>query len=234
MLAKDIMTVDPITVGPDATIEEIAQLMVGRRVSGIPVVDNGKVVGIVSEGDLMRRPETDTEPEHSWWLTIFGGHTDRSEEYLKTHGHKASQVMTSNVVTVTSETPASEIADILSHRHIKRVPVVDGGKLVGIVSRADIVRGLATHKVHIQTGATPSDTDLRETIIQAMLDAGMRGEESVNPIVSSGNVDLWGWVETEKEREATELLVRDIDGVKSVNNKLGLLDQMSRRVYWAE
>ncbi len=111
MLAKDVMTTKLVTVGLDATVEDIAKLFVERRISGVPVVDDkGKVVGIVSEGDLMRRPENETERRHSWWLELVSGSQENAAEYVKAHGSTASDVMSRKVVTVAEERSLGEVA----------------------------------------------------------------------------------------------------------------------------
>ncbi len=144
MRAKDVMTSPIVTVGPEATVQEIAKLLIERQVSGMPVLDQGgRVVGIVSEGDLMRRVEHADERHRSWWLKLFSDEITEATEYVKTHGRRAAEVMTRDVVTVDEDTPLHEIAALLEERRIKRVPVVRDGRLVGIVSRANLLHGLA-------------------------------------------------------------------------------------------
>ncbi len=144
MEAQDIMTRDVVTVGPDATVQEIAQLLVDRHVSAAPVVDAaGALLGIVSEGDLVRRLEIAGERQPSWWLAMISDPGERAKDYVKTHAQKASEIMTKNVATVNEATSVADIAHLLEERRIKRVPVLADGKLVGIVARADLLRALA-------------------------------------------------------------------------------------------
>src|ERR687883_465537 len=125
MYARDVMTTDVISVGPEATIGEIAALLIQHRISAVPVLDHGAIVGIVSEGDLMRRPETETEGAPSPWLSLFTGPGVVPDRFSKAHGTTAREVMTRNVVTVTPDTPLDEVARLLETKRIKRVPVVE-------------------------------------------------------------------------------------------------------------
>ena len=128
MQAKDVMTPNVVTVTPDASVKDIAELLLERQISALPVVDaEQKIVGIVSEGDLLRRPETGTERRRSWWLSLFSSSEERAADYVKGHGRRAEEVMTRNVVTVEEDTPLNKIAELLERRRIKRVPVVVGG-----------------------------------------------------------------------------------------------------------
>ncbi len=137
MTAKDIMARPVVSVGPDTSVQEIARLLLERRISAVPVVDDrSRVIGMASEGDLMRRPESRTERHASWWLELLEGTEERARTYLESHGLTARDVMTREVVTVAENTPLDKIATLLERNRIKRVPVLRGGKVVGIVSRA--------------------------------------------------------------------------------------------------
>jgi CBS domain-containing protein len=141
--ARDVMTTRVAAIGADATVREAARLMVERRVSALPVLgDQGRVAGIVSEGDLVRRSELGTgAATGSWWLRVLA--EDTARDYVKTHGVAVREVMTRPVVSVRRSTPLREIVRLLEKHRIKRVPVLEAGRLVGIVSRADLVRRLA-------------------------------------------------------------------------------------------
>jgi len=143
MKAKDIMTANVISVGPDVGVHDVAQLLLARHISAVPVVDeSSRLLGIVSEGDLMRRAEIGTERPRAWWLELIGWRSDedRVKDYIHDHGHTAGEVMTGGVVTVTEDTDLGEIARLLERHRIKRVPVVRGRAVVGIVSRANRCR----------------------------------------------------------------------------------------------
>ena len=152
MQAKDIMTSPAVTIGPETTVRDAAKTMLAKNISAVPVVGaDGKLAGIVSEGDLMRRVETGTA-RHPWWLSwVVDEPEDRARDYIKSHGTLARDVMTSRVVTVAADTPLGQIARLLEKHRIKRVPVVDaGGAVVGIVSRANLLQGLT-----VQQSAAP-------------------------------------------------------------------------------
>lgn len=235
MQAKDIMTTAVVTTAPDATVGEIASLMLERRISALPVVDaDGRIRGIVSEGDLMRRPESGTEPHHSWWLRLIATPDENAGEYLKVHGLTAGDVMTHDVVTADAGTSAGDIAELLERRHIKRVPVLDKGKVVGIVSRADLLRALASHKRKISAAGSPSDTEIRDRLLKQLRAGDLPGEAWINPIVVDGVVNLWGLVESQKQRDAVRVAAESTEGVKSVVTHLGILTGTARTVLWAE
>jgi CBS domain-containing protein len=142
--ATDIMSPDVITVHPDTPLDKLVNLMLKNRISGVPVIDQDRIVGIVSEGDLLRRAETGTEKRRSQLLELVSSTTAIAADYVRTHGRKAAEVMTAHVIMVEHDTPIAEIANILETRRIRRVPVVRDGKLVGIVSRANLLRALAS------------------------------------------------------------------------------------------
>jgi len=223
MLARDVMTTEVATVATYTPVEEVARFLVERHVSAAPVVDDdGRLVGIVSEGDLIRRPETGTEPRHSWWLSLLTTPEESLGEYLKTHGRRASDVMTRTVVTTQEDTPLGEVASLLEKHRIKRVPVVRDGKLVGIVSRADILRALAASKTQAPAAASADDRTIREQFLAHLKEHGLAAGGYVNVVVSEGVVHLWGLAESEAEKQALDVAARQIPGVRGVENNLGM------------
>jgi CBS domain-containing protein len=145
MQAADVMTPKVLSVSPDASILEAMQLMLLNGVSGLPVIDQcGSLVGIVTEGDFLRRVETGTEKERPKWLEIFMGPGRLADEYVHTHGRRVAEVMTPDPFTIAEDTPLEDVVDSMERRRIKRVPVVREGRLVGIVSRADLLHALAS------------------------------------------------------------------------------------------
>jgi CBS domain-containing protein len=224
MQAKDVMTTAVVTVGPDMRVEEVAQLFLNKRISGAPVVDAyHNLVGIVSEGDLMRRleDENDGDPHRSWWLQFIASTEERAADYVKVHGNYAKDVMTRNVHRVAEDATLGEIARLLEEHSIKRVPVVTDGKLVGIVSRANLLRGLAVRK---DVGLAPTSVDdqaIRGRVLDALSQEGWLSHGTLNVIVESGVVQLWGYVESEKERQAMTLVAENIDGVSAIEDHLG-------------
>lgn len=221
MQAADIMTPDVITVRPDTTVREIAERLLANRISAVPVVDaEGKLRGIVSEGDLIRRAETDTDTRRTWWLELVASAEERAAQYVKEHGRKADEVMTRNVITVVPQATLREIADLLERHHIKRLPVVDGGRLVGIVSRANILRGLATAP-ELATGVTVDDRQLRHDVMAAIAKEAGVGMPTVDVVVHDGNVQLWGLVDSDSREQATVVAAENVPGVRSVESRIG-------------
>jgi CBS domain-containing protein len=221
MRARDVMTTDVVTVGPDATVSEIAALLIQRRISAVPVLDGGKLIGIVSEGDLMRRPETDTEPGTSPWLSLFTGPGVVPNRFSKTHGMTAREVMTGGVVTVGPDATLDEVARLLESRRIKRVPVVEGGRLVGIVSRANLLHALVARRGG-ERREHASDRDRRiRTEVQEVLDKNTWLERGhVNLVVSEGVVHVWGIVRSDEHRDALHAALRAIPGVQGIEDHL--------------
>jgi CBS domain-containing protein len=146
MKARDVMVSPVITVKPSFSVKEVAKTFLERRISAAPVVDDqGKLVGIVSEGDLMHRAEAGTERQRSWWLRALTAEETLAAEYVKAHARKVADVMTRDVITATADTPLHEIAALLEKNSIKRVPIVKNGQLVGIVSRANLIQAGGQH-----------------------------------------------------------------------------------------
>jgi CBS domain-containing protein len=222
MQASDVMTTDVVTVRPDTRVEQIAGLLLERRISGVPVVDaDGRLVGIVTEGDLMRRPEIGTERHRGWWLRMFGDERERAAEYARAHGFRAEQVMTRNVVTVTEETPLGEIARLLEEHRIKRVPVVRDGKVVGIVSRANLLHSLAASPAPARPARWMDDRSMRDEVLRVLQREGLTTHGPLNVTVTNGVAELWGLVESEEERQAIQVAVENVPGVVSVRDNLG-------------
>jgi CBS domain-containing protein len=222
MQARDIMTTKVVTVAPDTRVEEIARLLLERRISGVPVVDaDGRLVGIVTEGDLMRRPDIGTERHRGWWLRLFGDERERAAEYARAHGSRADEVMTRNVVTVDEDTPVGEIARLLEAHRIKRVPVVRGGQLVGIVSRANLLHSLAARPIPPPPEARLDDRAIRDAVARVLEREDLTSHGPLNVTVTNGVAELWGLVESEEERLAIRVAVENVPGVTAVRDNLG-------------
>lgn len=232
MYARDVMTTGLVTVCPEASVREIARLLVDNHISAVPVVDtDDRLQGIVSEGDLIRRPETGTLRHPSWWLDLLAEPEEKALNYIKSHGAHARDVMTRRLVTVGEDASLEEVASALETHRIKRVPVVRDGRLVGIVSRADLLHGLIARR----SAETPShdDRSLAEAVMSALIDAGIR-RNFVNVVVSGGVVHLWGAVESDAEKRAARVAAENVLGVKDVQDEIGVLPQSVRAVMWAE
>jgi len=214
MHARDVMTKRVISVHPDASVRDVAKLLVEHKISGMPVVDSsGRMVGIISEGDLMRRPESETQRHRSWWLALLLSHEQKAAEYVKTHGRCASDVMTKQVHTVSEDSTLEQVADVLQKYRIKRAPVVRDDKLVGIVSRADLLHGLIAR----QAGHAPSASDhkIRAAIERALAEAGVE-TRFLTMVVSHGVVHVWGMVDSADEKDAVRVAAHGVPGVKQV------------------
>jgi CBS domain-containing protein len=220
MKARDIMVTPVITVEENATVRHLADILVTKRISAVPVVDSaGKLVGIVSEGDLMRRVETGTERGYSWWLRMFLGDKPIAADYVKSHSVRVGDVMTQHVVTADPETTLTEIADLFEEKGIKRVPIVSkGGDLVGIVSRANIIQAIASAQPALEI--SPSDTTIRQKLLDELNKQPWAHTFRLSIIVRNGIVDLWGAVGSDQERKALLVLAEAIPGVVMVNDHL--------------
>jgi CBS-domain-containing membrane protein len=225
MNAADIMTQDVVTITEDAPVRDIVKVLLARRISGVPVVDaNGAVVGLVSEGDLLRRAELGTQKRRGSWLAFFTGTATLADEYVRAHGEVARDIMTRSVVSVGPEAGLGQIADLMEERRIKRVPVIDGGKLVGIVSRSNLLRALASTAPEPDT--TVSDDAAIRTGLLAELAKQPWSRRSDNSIVvSDGVVHLWGLVTTREEQRALELAAKGVPGVKQVQSHMIVLSE---------
>lgn len=221
MWARDVMTSSVIFATPEMSVQEAARLLVERAISAMPVTDaDGKLLGIISEGDLVRRGEIGTGfGRRSWWLEFLASSRKLAGEYVKEHAQTVNDLMTVDVVTVSEDTPLREVADLLERHRIKRVPVVREGKVVGLVSRADLVRALASTAHDEQPPVTRADTELREAILSAM--SGHRWALSRGQvIVDKGEVHLWGVIASEEERKAACVAAQGVPGVRRVISHL--------------
>ncbi len=222
MQAKDVMTANVVTVQPGTGVPEIARLLLKHRISAVPVVDaDQRILGIVSEGDLMRRTETDTERRHSWWLEAMLSTEDRAREYIKVHGRKAGDVMTRDLISVTEETPLYEIAGLLEKHHVKRVPVTRDGRLIGIVSRANLLHGFAAKEARTTGPGSSDDQTIRENLLHTLAKEAGLDMALINVIVNDGVVQLWGLVGSGIEKKAAQVSAESTPGVKRVENHLG-------------
>ncbi len=225
MKAKDVMTEDVVSVREDASVESIARLLLQRRISAVPVTDaGGRPLGIVSEGDLMRRPEAGTERRPSWWLELLQGSDEHAAQYIKSHGLAARDVMTRDPVTVSENAPLEKVASLLEQNQIKRVPVVRGGKIVGILSRADLLHALVAGAKWPAPRAKASPA--RKDVIRCIRETGVP-LCLTNVVLEAGVVHLWGSVQSQTQRDAIALAARRCPGVKGVKNHLSVMAAVS-------
>jgi CBS domain-containing protein len=219
MNATDIMTPDVIYAAPDTPLRDLVRLMLDNHVSALPIVEYGRIVGIVSEGDLFRRVEIGTDPRPSSWQALVRS-TDRlAADYTRTHGQKASELMTRNVVTVSDTTLLEEVALLLDTKHVKRVPVTHDGKLVGIVSRRNLLQALASRLS--APSVTAEDRSIREAFYQALREQPWAvGVRAINAMVADGVVHLWGTPPDDALRQAIIVVAENLAGVQSVEDHM--------------
>jgi CBS domain-containing protein len=221
MKARDAMVSPVVTVKPSATVKEVAKLLLEQRISAVPVVDDqGKVVGIVSEGDLLHRSEAGTEPRRSWWLAGLTGEETLAAEYVKAHARKVADVMTSKVITAAPDAPLHELASLMETNAIKRVPIVDNGRLVGIVSRANLLQAVASTRPQLEIPL--ADASIREELLALLQREAWGRPWLLNVIVKDGVVDLWGVARSDAERKAIRIAAEGIQGVRAVRDNLAI------------
>ena len=221
MKARDVMVAPVITTNPNATVRSAAETLLRHRISAVPVADGaGKLVGMLSEGDLLHRTEAATEIRRPWWLRVFIGQEELADEYVKAHARKVADVMTRHVITASPETPLHEIAALLEKHSIKRVPIVENDQLVGIVSRANLVQAVATVGKGLEVPL--EDTTIRDKLIAHLKAQDWAHPSLLNVTVNGGVVDLWGIVSSSSEQKAIRVAAEAMPGVRAVNDNLRL------------
>jgi CBS domain-containing protein len=221
MKVRDVMTHQVYTVRPATTIAELAQLLASQRISGAPVTEpEDRVIGIVTEGDLMRRHEIGTDKtRRSWVQRIFETPADLAYGFVRTHAVYVREIMTRGVISVGEADSLADVADTFEKRNIKRAPVLRDGKLVGIISRGDLVRALAQRLS--QKAEAPSDDQAVARRFRQTLEQEPWAEVTlVNFDVKDGVVHMWGMADTEEQRQALRVAAESIPGVKRVEDHL--------------
>jgi CBS-domain-containing membrane protein len=205
---------------------EIAALLVKHRISAVPVIaTDGGIVGIVSQTDLGHRSETETEKRRKWWLDIFSDTDTLARKYTKSHGLRAEDVMSRHIISVNSSSSLSEVADVLDTHRIRQAPVFDGGRLVGMISRTDLVRKLA-EVVVAAPAERPPNGQLQKEIWARIKSESWLSSSLVNVSVKDGNVELYGGVTSDAQRQALRALVESVPGVLRVENNVALLPKV--------
>jgi CBS domain-containing protein len=226
MRAMDVMTANVITVDPNTSVQALATLLSERGISGVPVVEaDGRLVGIVTEGDLLHRAETGTERRterrRARWLDTIGSDQEAARDYVKAHGRIVREIMTRDVISVTDTTELADVATLLETKRIKRVPVLRDGKLVGIVSRANLVRALAMTRSEPAAEVDSDDRTIREKLL-----AELKGQEWVHIwgadiIVRDRVVHLWFSDDrSAEERQALRVAAENVPGVRQVEEHI--------------
>jgi CBS domain-containing protein len=231
MKAKDVMTPNVVCVAPDAPVREALQLMLQRNISGLPVVDQGgNLCGIVTEGDFLRRAETGTERKRPRWLEFLLGPGRIAEDYVRTHARRVEEVMTTEVATVDEDAALDAIVSLMEKHRIKRIPVMRGDKVVGIVSRANLLHALAGIADEIAPGPKDDET-IRNKVLAELDRQKWAPRQMIDVVVRNGVVELWGTVFDARERDAARVAAETVPGVKTVRSHLTWIEPMSGMVF---
>lgn len=227
MKARDIMQRQPITATPEMAIEDAVHLMIVHRISGLPVVDPaGAVVGILSESDLLRRMELGTEERLPGWRTWLAGQGRAAREYVRSHARRVGEVMTAPVISVTPQSDLADVVALMESRRIKRVPVLQDGRLVGILTRSDLVRALESLLPSADTRPI-ADAELRRRLLASLNEQPWAPRRSIDVKVVNGVVELFGVITNERAREAARVLAENTPGVRAVIDHLLWVEPMS-------
>jgi CBS domain-containing protein len=216
MRAADVMTKDVLTVRSETPVSVIAKLLLEQQISAVPVVDDkGKLVGIISEGDLLHRRELGTERRRWRWLDFFVYNIRLADEYVRAHGTKAEDVMSRPVISAKPDTPLDEIVHLMEKNRIKRMPIADdSGKLLGLVTRSNLVRALALTPSAEQV--TLDDLSIRDLLLAELRRQPWAGNRDSDIVVTDGAVHIWGTVGSQEESQALVTAAKAIPGVKRV------------------
>jgi CBS-domain-containing membrane protein len=236
MEASDVMTRHVATVGRDTSVSDAIRLMLDRGISGLPVVDSDrKVVGILTEGDLLRRAEMHTEKQRPRWFELLLGSGRLSDEYVDTHGRKVGEIMTENVISITADTWLANIVRLMERHRIKQLPVLRSDALIGIVSRADLMRALA--QLIAKEAGSASDGEIRKEVLAELANSVWAPRAGVTISVQDGvveldgtiigNVRFDGTIINEKEREALRIAAENAPGVRAVKDNLVWIEPVS-------
>jgi CBS domain-containing protein len=215
------MSTEVVSVRPETPAEEIARTLLDNRISSVPVLDrNGRLVGIVSDGDLTRRAEIGTEPRPAWWSPLLNDARSTAYEYVLTHGRTAADVMTAHPVTTTESAPLHKVAALLARGRYKRLPVMRGERVVGMISRTDLVRKLASVAA-TEAAAPASDEAVRERVMERIHDMPWNMRiRAINAVVDDGVATIYGWAGSDVERRAIQVAVENTPGVRKVEDGL--------------
>lgn len=225
MQVRDVMTRKVISVAADDTILKAAQTMLQNNISGLPVTDKaGNLVGVVTEGDFLRRAELGTQRRRPRWLEFLIGPGRLADEYVRASGRKVQEVMTEDTCTIAEDDSLENAVDLMERRRIKRLPVMRGGKMVGIISRSNLMHALVSLARDAQTAAG-DDSAIRDAVLAAL---GQKGWAlGIEAIVKDGVVELWGTVMDDRERRACVVACENVAGVRKVRDHLVWVEPMS-------
>ena len=220
------MTRPVITVTPETTVVEAANTMLQRHVSGLPVIDpDGKLVGIISEGDFIRRSEIGTQRKRGRFLKFILGPGQTATDFVQEHGRKVAEIMTKTPLTITEDTELEKIVQLMEKNNVKRLPVIRGDQIVGIVSRANLLQAVASLARQIPD-PTADDDHIRNRVIDALAKNDWC-PFGLSVIVRDGIVHLSGVITEERSRQAAIVAAENVAGVNKVHDHLCWVDTMS-------
>jgi CBS domain-containing protein len=220
MIVADVMTRNCITIAPDATVEEAVNLMLNRHISGLFVVDKaGDLAGVITEGDLLRRDELGTQRNRPWWLRLLASPARQAADFTKANGRHVRDVMTEDVLSIAQDSPLEEVVSMMESNRIKRLPVTADGKVVGVVSRSDLLRALIGRARTSEPLAT-DDRTIRTAILNALEAQSWAPMTTLNVTVANATVDIWGTITNEEERHAICVVAENTAGVKAIHDHL--------------
>jgi CBS domain-containing protein len=227
MKVADVMTRQVITIDKSEPVGRAIRLLLQHRISGLPVVDaDGRLQGIVTEGDFLHRAETGTQRRRPRWVEFLLGPGRLAQEYVHSHSRFVADVMTRKVITVEEDTPLDDVVRRMEKHRVKRFPVVKDGKVVGIVSRANLLRAFAS-VAHEVSASNCGDAKIRDAFFDELERQPWAPRTSINAVVRNGVVELWGNIFDEREREALRVMAQNLDGVKEVQDHLVWIDPAS-------
>ena len=230
MKASDVMTIAVISADPDATVLQAARYMLQHHISGLPIIDRtGKLVGIVSEGDFLRRRETHTDRRRSRWLEFLMGPGKMAAEYTHSHGSKVAEVMTRKVYSVGEDATLEDIVELMERHRIKRVPVLRGQNVIGIVTRSNLMHAMVS-LARTEPRAAKGDATIREKLL-AELQKEEWAPAMANVVVRDGVVELWGVIIDDRQRQALKVAAENIPGVKAVKDHMVWVEPTSGVVF---
>lgn len=222
MRANQVMATGVVTVSADASVYDAAFILLSAGVSGAPVLNaHGKMIGVVSEADLMYRPEIGTVAKKSWFERLVTDDVAAAREFIQSHSHRVADVMTKDVVSAGPRTPLPEIAALMRKHGIKRIPIVEDGAVVGIVSRSHLLQGLLAR----EAGGAPEidDAKLRGAVLAALDKHGWASSGTANVVSENGTIHLWGYVNNDTVKKAYQVAAANVYGVRGVKNHLTIL-----------
>ncbi len=223
MNASDVMVRDVVTIGPDEDVAAAVRLLVDHDISALPVVDaENHVLGVLSEADLLHRAEDGTLRHRPWWVEALTPSSTLAVDYAKSHGRRVAEVMSDKLVSASEDTPLWELANILEKNRIKRVPILKDGKLVGIVSRSNLMQALASAEADARPPAADveGDRDIRNAILAKLAAQPWTGFGERNIVVSNKVVHLWGLVGSPEEHKALLALAEGVPGVRKISDEM--------------